>query len=136
VELGGTALTAHVTPGHTKGCTTWTMQVEDAGRRHDVVFACGSRTDERVPLVGNPKYPTIADDFTKSFQVLESLACDVFLGAHGYWFGIQEKVKRLRAGGGGNPFIDPDGYRRFVGEAKQAFLAQLKRDRAQASPAR
>ena len=90
-------LTAHLTPGYTKGCATWTTVVEEDGKKYNVVFLCGVRVNEGIPLVGNPKY-------AKAFQTLKSLPCDVFLGAHGYWFEIKEKVKRLQQGAKTNPY--------------------------------
>ena len=128
VQFGGVTLVAHLTPGHTKGCTTWTTVVEEDGKKYNVVFLCGVRVNEGVPLVGNPKYPANAEDFAKAFQTLKSLPCDVFLGAHGYWFGIQEKVKSLQQGAKNNPFIDPQGYRAYLEKMEREYLDQLKRE--------
>ena len=98
VSLGGVTLTAHLTPGHTKGCTTWTMVVEDGGKRYNVVFYGSTTILPGVHLVDNPKYPGIADDFTRTFRVLKSLPCDVFLAPHGSMFGLREKARRQAAG--------------------------------------
>ena len=97
VSLGGVTLTAHLTPGHTKGCTTWTMAVEDDGKRYDVVFYGSTTILPGVHLVDNPKYPAIADDFARTFRVLKSLPCDVFLAPHGSMFGLREKARRQAA---------------------------------------
>src|SRR5580704_10532891 len=113
VMLGGVTLTAHLTPGHSIGCTTWTMQVTDAGKIYDVVFVGGTTINPGVRLVGHPTYPGIAEDFRKTFQTLRSLKCDVFLGAHGGYYGMIEKYKRTQKGEQPNPFIDPEGYRAF-----------------------
>ena len=129
VTLGGITLMPHLTPGHTKGCTTWTMEVEEGGRKYNVVFVCGVRVNTGLPLVGNPKYPNSVEDFTRSFETLKSLPCDVFLGAHGYWFGVQEKLKRREQGAGVNPFIDPEGYRAYIANYERAFLDQLSAER-------
>ena len=129
IRLGGTVLTAHLTPGHTKGCTTWAMVAEEDGQKYNVVFVCGMRVNTGLPLVGNPKYPNSVEDFTNSFAALKNLPCDVFLGAHGYWFGIQEKLQRLKQDASVNPFIDPEGYRAYIDEYESAFLDQLRSER-------
>lgn len=125
VTLGGVTLTAHLTPGHSIGCTTWTMQVADAGKIYDVVFVGGTSINPGVRLVDHPTYPGIAEDFKRTFQTLRSLKCDVFLGAHGGYYGMIEKYKRLEKGEQPNPFIDPTGYRTYVDAAEADFLARL-----------
>ena len=132
VQLGGITLTAHLTPGHTKGCTTWTMKAEEGGRSYDVVFLCGV-TVPGYQLVGNPGYPDIVADYEHSFAVLKALPCDVFLGAHGQYFGLQAKLENLRTHPGSNPFIDPDGYRRYLDDSEKAFQDLLAQQRKAAS---
>jgi metallo-beta-lactamase class B len=129
VALGGVTLTAHLTPGHTKGCTTWTMAVEEDGKRYHVVFHGSTTILPGVRLVDNPKYPGIAEDFAKTFRVLKSLPCDVFLAPHGAMFGLREKARRLSAGEKPNPFLDPEGYRAFVARSEEGFRRQLERER-------
>lgn len=131
VALGGTVLTAHLTPGHTKGCTTWTMRVQDGGRNYDVVIVGGAGANTGYQLFNNAKYPQIVADFEKTFRVLKSLPCDVYLGAHGGYYGMEAKYARMKDGEA-NPFIDPDGYRNFVAEREKTFLAELERQRAAA----
>lgn len=127
VALGGVTMTAHVTAGHTKGCTSWSMQVPEGGRPYNVVFVCSLSVLPGYRLVDNPQYPDIAQDYARSFAILKSLPCDVFLGAHGQFFGLQDKVARLKRHEPGNPFVDPDGYRRYLGEAEAAFTRTLTR---------
>jgi metallo-beta-lactamase class B len=134
VELGGLVLTAHLTPGHTRGCTTWTMTVDDAGTRRDVVFHGGTTILPGVRLVDNPKYPAIVADYERTFRVLEGLPCDVFLAPHGSQFGLVDKHRRLEAGEQPNPFIDPEGYRSFVKAAHDAFNRQLGRKPSGTAP--
>lgn len=129
VVLGGSVLTAHLTPGHTKGCTTWTMRVQDGGKSYDVVIVGSPNVNERYKLVGNAAYPQIADDYAKGFRVLRSLHCDVFLGAHGSYYGMEEKYARLKQGGA-NPFVDREGYAQYVAEREQSFQAELARQTA------
>ncbi len=129
VVLGGASLTAHLTAGHTKGCTTWTMKVPEAGRAYDVVIVCSPNVNSEYKLVNNPRYPQIAADFARSFRVWQSLPCDIFLGAHGGYYGMEEKYKKLAAGGP-NPFIDPAGYRAYIAERQRAFETRLQQQRA------
>jgi metallo-beta-lactamase class B len=124
VELGDVTLTARLTPGHTKGCTTWTMKVKEDGKLLDVVFL-GSTTIPGYKLLGNPKYPNIADDYAHTFDLLKSLHCDVFLGPHGSFFSMNEKMPKI-AKGGKNPFIDPQGYVRFIRRTEKAYRDQLQ----------
>ena len=133
VSLGGVTLTAHLTPGHTKGCTTWTMPVDDGGKRYNVVFYGSTTILPGVQLVGNARYPQIADDFSRTFAVLRSLPCDVFLRAHGSMFGLPDKARRRRAGEQPNPFIDPDGYTFQIARSEQAFHVQREHDQRAAS---
>src|SRR3984957_10921089 len=109
VTLGDAVLTARLTPRHTKGCTTWTMKARDGGEGYDVVIVGSPNVNAGYKLVNNALYPRIADDYARMFRVLKSLPCDVFLGAHGNYYGLEEKFARLGKGGA-NPFIDPDGY--------------------------
>jgi metallo-beta-lactamase class B len=127
LSLGGTTLTAHLTPGHTRGCTTWTMPVHDAGKTYNVVFI-GSVTAPGYRLVNNTKYPGIVADYEHSFQVLRSLPCDIFLASHGSVFDLAEKRERLKAGGP-NPFIAPEEYRSFVERSWRDFEAELSKQR-------
>ncbi|HKH43879.1 MAG TPA: subclass B3 metallo-beta-lactamase [Thermoanaerobaculia bacterium] len=129
VSLGGVTLTARVTPGHTKGCTSWTMQVKDGGRMLDVVFAGSVSVNPGVTLAVNPKYPKIAEDYAHTFEVLKGLPCDVFLSSHGSFFDLQAKAERLRKGETPNPFIDPGGYRAYVARMEERFRNQLAEER-------
>jgi metallo-beta-lactamase class B len=128
VELGGSKLVAHLTPGHTKGCTTWTMVVNDGGRALNVVIIGSPNVNPGYILVGNKNYPRIADDYVKTFAVLKSLPCDIFLGAHGAYFGLKAKYEKMKAGGG-NPFIDPDGYKAYVAERDDTFRKEWERQK-------
>jgi metallo-beta-lactamase class B len=124
VKLGDTVLTAHLTPGHTKGCTTWTFKVQDGGKSYDVVIVGSPNVNEGYKLVDNAAYPQIASDYERGFRVLRSLPCDVFLGAHGSYYGMEAKYARIKDGTA-NPFIDPVGYKDYVKEREQSFRAEL-----------
>lgn len=132
VELGGTVLTAHLTPGHTKGCTTWTMIADEGGRKYNVVIVGSPNVNEGYKLVNNARYPQIAQDYERMFLVLKSLPCDVFLGAHGSYYGLESKYPKLQEGGS-NPFVDPQGYKRYVDERERTFRAELQRQEAAAA---
>ena len=124
IRLGNVVLTAHLTPGHTKGCTTWTMVAEDGGQRHNVVFF-GS-TSVLAKLVNNAKYPEIARDYAATFRKLKSLPCDVFLAPHASFFGLEEKAREI--GPGKNPFVDANAFQKYVATAEQNFLKQLEKE--------
>lgn len=129
VSLGGTVLTAHKTPGHTKGCTTWTMKVNDGGKVRDVVIVGSPNVNPGYVLVGNAKYPNIVADYEKTFQVLKSLPVDFFLGAHGDYYGMEAKYAKMKAGGA-NPFIDPVGYKAYVENREAAYRKELAKQKA------
>ena len=128
VRLGDAVLVAHLTPGHTRGCTTWTMTVADGGQPRNVVIVGSPNVNEGYRLIDNAKYPRIADDFARTFKVLSSLPADVFLGAHGSYFDLDAKYARLKAAGT-SPFVDPAGYRKFVAEREHAFRTELARQK-------
>lgn len=132
VKLGGAVLVAHLTPGHTKGCTTWTMKVTEGSRTYDVVIVGGPWVNPGYKLVNNAAYPRIADDYERTFRVLKSLPCDIFLGAHGSYFGLQAKYAAMEQGKL-NPFIDPEGYKKFEGETEQAFHDELAKQKLAAN---
>jgi len=128
VELGGSTLTARLTPGHTEGCTTWTMQVMDGGRTLNAVIIGSANVNTGYVLVGNTEYPAIATDYEKTFAVLESLPADLFLGAHGAFFDLKTKYAAMKKGSA-NPFIDPAGYTAYVAERESAFREEWERQK-------
>jgi metallo-beta-lactamase class B len=130
VSLGGLSLQAHLTPGHTKGCTTWTTTVHEDGRAYSVVFIGGVSINPGVKLLANQRHPGIAEDYARTFRTLKGLSPDVFLAQHPGIYGMAEKVLRLKAGARENPFIDREGYRQVVSEAEAAYLRQLTQEKA------
>jgi metallo-beta-lactamase class B len=124
VRLGGTVLTAHKTAGHTRGCTTWTMQVLDQGHARNVVIVGGFAAWDSYRLIDRPghpaSYPGILADFENGFAVERRLPCDIFLGAHGGYFGMQEKLARL-PNEGSSVWIDPEGYQRAIARAEKSI---------------
>jgi metallo-beta-lactamase class B len=124
VTLGGTTLVAHLTPGHTKGCTTWALKTTENGKTYDVVIV-GSVSLNAANLAGTPAYPNIQEDFIKSFRKLRSLPADVFLGSHTGFYRMTEKYARLEKGEP-NPFIDPAGYKALIDSAEKAFQTRVE----------
>jgi metallo-beta-lactamase class B len=118
VALGGTTLVAHLTPGHTRGCTTWTTTAQEGGKTYNVVFGCSLRSP--IPLT-----PAIVAEFNRSFKLLHSLPCDLQLGDHPGEYGMIEKYAKLKDGGP-NPFIDAASCRREVDMEEAMFRAILK----------
>jgi metallo-beta-lactamase class B len=117
MELGGVRLRAVLTPGHTKGGTSWLLDVEEGGETYRVLFA-NSLSAPGYDLVGNQKYPTILDDYRASFDRLAAIEADVFLATHGSFFQLREKraelAAREAAGEGPNPFVDREASKRYV----------------------
>jgi metallo-beta-lactamase class B len=126
VKLGGSVLVAHLTPGHTKGCTTWTMKVQEGSKTYNAVIVGSPNVNPGYKLVGNALYPQIADDYEKGFRVLKSLNCDLFLGAHGSYFDMTAKYERFKRGQA-TAFVDPTGYKDFVTEKEQAYRRELRK---------
>lgn len=134
IVLGGTTLTAHLTPGHTKGSVTWSLEVREGEKTYHVVIAA-SLSAPGYQLVDNPKYPEIVSDYEASFETMRNLPCDVLLSVHAWDFGLQKKMEARMAGAPGNPFVEEGALLRFVEKAETALEKQLARQRADiASP--
>jgi metallo-beta-lactamase class B len=123
IRLGDQVMTAHSTPGHTKGNTTWTTKIRYGDKTYDVVFV-GSQSSLDYKFAGQESYPSIRADFEKSFAVLRSLPCDIFLGSHGSFFHFLEKRERFLRGET-NAFVDPDGYKRYLMESEKDFREKV-----------
>ncbi len=132
VTLGGVTMQAHLTPGHTKGCTAWTTTVEEDGESYSVLFVGGTGINRNlgVKLLNNKRHPSIVEDYARTFRVLGSLKVDVFLAQHPSMYGMADKMERLKAGATPNPFIDPEGYQRFLEQEEGNYLKQLEEERA------
>jgi metallo-beta-lactamase class B len=117
VELGGVSLTAHLTPGHTKGCTSWSMRVEEDGKPYDVLFVCGL-TVSPYKLTNNNRYPDVVEDARNSLKKLRAMHADVMLAPHGFYFDLAEKAARQKAGLP-NPFIDPTELSRHLADMEK-----------------
>jgi metallo-beta-lactamase class B len=124
VTLGGTTLVARLTPGHTKGCTTWTMKAQDGGRSYDVVIIGSMGVNPGTRLVNNATNPTIADEYLQGFKVMRSLPVDVPLGSHPGMYNMAAKHAKLSSGGR-NPYIDPQGYNAEIDLVEATFKSVL-----------
>ena len=125
VTLGGTTLVAHLTAGHTRGCTTWSMRTRDGRRTYHVVFGCSLRPPGVLT-------PAIVDEFKHSFALVHALPCDVPLGDHGAQYRMQEKFAKIRTKGP-NPFIDRAGCT-VEADIEQAMFRAILAEQQQASP--
>jgi metallo-beta-lactamase class B len=126
VRLGGVTLTAHITPGHTKGCTTWTFPVTDRGRTHIAQFNC-SASIPGYKLLRTPLYPNMASDYARTFAKMRRLPCDIFLGAHGSFFDLDAKRAKIGTSAA-NPFVDPQGCKNYIARAEASYREQLARE--------
>ncbi len=135
VDLGGVTLTAHVTPGHTPGATSWTMPIVSGGQNHTVIFF-SSMTVAGNPLVGNKAYPQIADDYKASFAKLKAMDADIFFAPHGEQFDLAKKAATLQDNidkkvmNAPNPFIDKAEFHRVVAGMEKDFNDQLAKQQA------
>ncbi len=127
VTLGGTTLVAHLTAGHTRGCTTWTTQAQENGKTYDVVIIGSVGVNPGFKLVNNTEVPGMADEYRRSFKVLRSLPCDVPLGSHPAMYNMPAKYPKI--GKGPNPFIDPEGYKHELDIEEHAFLEELDKQK-------
>jgi len=132
ITLGGITLTAHLTPGHTRGATTWTMNVTDAGRTYRVVFFSSMTINPGVRLLRNAAYPEILADYETTLAKLKALPCDIFFAPHGGQFAMTDKFARLDHGEGARALVDPEGWRKLLATAEQAFRAQMAAEQSAA----
>jgi metallo-beta-lactamase class B len=133
VHLGGSTLIAHKTAGHTKGCSTWTMQLTEGGKSLNAVIVGSPNVNPGYNLINDPNYPQMAADFKAEFPTLKSLPCDIFLGAHGLYFDLLAKVDRVKSGDK-NAFIDPSGYQAYIADRQQAFEEELAKQQQARHP--
>jgi metallo-beta-lactamase class B len=136
VTLGAVTMTAHLTPGHTRGCTTWTTVARDGVKRYNVVFVGSATVLPNYKLIDLPNapatYPGIKEDYEKTFRVLRSLPCDVFLASHGSFYSLTDKRGVLSKNPAQNPFIDPWGYQAYILHAEAVFQKELQSEQAPA----
>ncbi|MEP6484562.1 MAG: subclass B3 metallo-beta-lactamase [Rudaea sp.] len=130
VKLGDTTLVAHLTAGHSPGCTTWTTTVKAGDKTLSAAFVCQLSLPAGQALVGNTFYPSIADDFKLTFSTLAALPCDIFLAEHGRDYDLNVKIAKMKNTASTNPFIDPAGYRALIEKSRVEFEDALAEQRA------
>ena len=131
VTLGGTTLTAHVMPGHTKGCLAWTTDLKEDGKTYHAFIEC-SLNGQFLQQLDN--YPGIIEDFRATYKKARTFPVEVFLSSHASFYGMAAKYEKLQKRGPGdpNPFVDPEGYKAHVDQYEKSFEAALARRQAQA----
>jgi metallo-beta-lactamase class B len=129
LTLGRTVLTIHLTPGHTRGCTSWSMVTNIGGVPHDVLYICSLTVLPNYSLVKAPSYPGIAKDFAHSIATLRSLPCEIMLASHGSFFGLTEKRAKLEAGDK-SAFVDPSTCKTYLDMAEQRYNAEIAKEKA------
>ncbi len=128
VKIGGTTLVAHLTAGHTKGCTSWTLKTTEAGKTYDVIILGSIGVNPGYILVNNKDYPQIADDYIRSFKTLRAMHVDVFLASHGGFYNLDEKYAKLGKQKE-NPFIDPAGFQAHIDLKEKEFYTELEKQK-------
>ena len=109
---------------YTRGCISFSMVAEEDKQKYNVLILGGVRIAAR-PVLGHPKYPNMAQDFASTFEKLQRMPVDIFLGGHGYWYDLGDKIKRMKHGEGYKAFIDPEGYRKAIDGWQQQFVDQV-----------
>jgi metallo-beta-lactamase class B len=129
LALGHTSLTIHLTPGHTRGCTSWSMTTHIDDKPEQVLFICSLTVLPNYSLVKTPSYPGIAGDFARSIATLRALPCDIMLASHGNFFGLMQKRDKLGAGDK-TAFVDPQSCRSYIDMAEQRYNAEIAKERS------
>jgi metallo-beta-lactamase class B len=129
ISLGGTVLTAHHHPGHTKGATSFTLNVQEAAKTYRVVIANMGSINPGVTVSGMPKYPGIGEDYARTFKAQKDMQIDIWLASHASQFKLHQKYK---PGDAYSPdrFVDPQGFRAAVEQLEKVYREQLARERA------
>jgi metallo-beta-lactamase class B len=126
IRVGPITLIAHVTAGHTPGCTSWEIPIQDNGRELRAVNVCSLSLLPFMKFVEPESYPGIRSDFERSFVTLRALPADIFLASHGSFFNLGRKRReRATAKDPVEPFIDREGYRRYIDDSEKIFRKEL-----------
>ena len=128
LTLGNIKMTALLGAGHTRGATTWVTTIEDGGRSYNVVFPCCTSVNPLYRLVVRPSYPGIADDYRRTFRMLELMKPDIWLPAHTQVPGFAEKLAHADKNGV-QGWVDPAGYRRWLSDEQTKFEAALAKEK-------
>jgi metallo-beta-lactamase class B len=134
IKVGDITLTAFLTPGHTKGSTTFLTQIVDGGKKYSVAFPNGTSVNPGYRLVNKPSYEGIVADYRRTFAVLEPLQADIWLMPHNEAYAYEEKLARS-AKEGAKAWIDPEGYKKWITTQHANFQAALAKEEEQADKA-
>jgi metallo-beta-lactamase class B len=122
-------LFSHACFSYPKGCTTWSMQVNEQGKKYEAVIIGSLGINPGYKLIHNMTYPNIAQDYEHAIKVLKSLHCDIFLGTHSIHFDLNKKYASRRHGTI-NPFIDQNGYKKHITQKEHEFYAELQKQKS------
>ncbi len=128
ISLGGTELTAYSHPGHTRGSASYGLTIAENGRNYRVLIANMGSINPGTLLIGNKKYPEIADDYARTFREQKKLECDIFLSSHASQYRLHDKWKPGQAYSP-DSFLDPDGYKEAVAGAETSYLEWLAKEK-------
>jgi metallo-beta-lactamase class B len=130
VKLGDMTLVAHLTPGHTRGCTTWTFNITEGGKTFSVLIIGSVGVNPGMRLVGNTDAPQIEQEFERSFKWLRAQHPDIPLGSHPGMYNMNEKFAKLGRGGA-SPYVDPGGYKAELDIVEGVYRSVLAQQKAQ-----
>lgn len=128
ISLGGTELTVYSHPGHTRGSVSYGLTIAENGRNYHVLIANMGTINPGTILIGNKKYPQIADDYARTFREQKKLACDIFLSSHASQYRLHDKWKPGQAYSP-DTFVDPEGYKAAVAQAETNYLEWLAKEK-------
>jgi metallo-beta-lactamase class B len=128
ISLGGTELTVYSHPGHTRGSVSYGLTIGENGRNYRVLIANMGSINPGTLLIGNNKYPQIADDYARTFRSQKSLECDIFLSSHASQYRLHDKWKPGQAYSP-DSFVDPEGYKAAVAKAETNYLELLAKEK-------
>jgi metallo-beta-lactamase class B len=132
VSLGGTTLTAHMMPGHTRGCLAWSTTLKENGKDYYTFIEC-SLNGQFLQSLDN--YNGMIDDFRATYKKARTFPVEVFLSSHASFFNMADKYEKMQKRGPGdpNPFVDPEGYKAHVDQYEKTFEAAVAKRDAQGS---
>ena len=130
-SVGDVRMTAHFTPGHTPGSTTWTWRSCEGARCVDIVYADSLNpvSADAFRFTGSATTPSIVESFERSIRTVETLPCDVLLSPHPGFFGMQEKLRRRNAGEA-DAFVDANACRAYAAAARTSLEQRIAREKA------
>ena len=135
VKVGPLTLTAHMTPGHTPGGTTWTWTSCEGQRCLDIVYAdsLNPYSSGDFTYTGKGGKPDISASFEASIAKVAALPCDIIIPVHPGTTDVLGKA--AKRSGSDNPLIDANACRAYAAEAGGLLAKKLAKERGLALPA-